>query len=127
MSGLGQILMAKGCDIIAVGGATSVRRAAALMHRHRVGCVVVEDRHDPVGVFSERDLVRVIASGRDPDATAVSEVMSAPPKTCRVTDDVEQCARRMSDEKVRHLIVLDDDEPIGMVSMRDLLEARLAP
>jgi CBS domain-containing protein len=119
------ILLSKGSDLIGASPAITVRQAARMMSEASVGCVVVQEDHRPVGIFTERDLVcRVLADGRDPDTTALSEVMSSPVQSCHPDDDVLNCGERMHSEGLRHLIVLDGDEPVGMVSIRDLLAAR---
>ncbi|MHC4717200.1 MAG: CBS domain-containing protein [Planctomycetota bacterium] len=127
MSTVEQILLAKGSDVITALPDTSVRDAVARMAEANVGCVIVERDGRAVGIFTERDLLkRVVAAGRDPDTITLEDVMSAPVTRCQPDDNVRTCAEMMTAAEIRHLAVVEGDEPIGLVSMRDLLAAQLA-
>ena len=89
-----------------------------------VGCLLVEEAGCILGILTERDvLCRVVAARRDPDDTPLSEIMSAPVRTCEPSDDLRGCAKRMALEHIRHLAVLDGGEPVGLISLRDVLAA----
>ena len=94
--------------------------AAARMDVHRVGSVVVVDGGQPVGILTERDLVRLAAAGADTNAK-VSEWMTPDPYT--ITSDVEvtEAWKTLSDRGYRHIPVVDEGELVGVVSMRDLV------
>jgi CBS domain-containing protein len=126
MTTVENILIEKGPDVIATQATTTVKDAACKMAQARVGSIVVEEYPKILGIFTERDLlVRVVAEGRDPAATPVSQVMSSPVATCAPEADIHQAARTMTDQHIRHLVVVDKEEIVGLVSVRDVLECIL--
>jgi len=113
-------------DTVTVDTTTTVTAAARLMSERHIGAVPVLDGDRVVGIFSERDaLTRVIGGGLDPATTTISQVMSSPLIVADIGDTYEACLNRMTDEHVRHLIVLDGERMAGVVSMRDLMEVDL--
>ena len=113
-------------DTVTVDTTTTVTAAARLMSERHIGAVPVLDGDRVVGIFSERDaLTRVIGGGLDPATTSISQVMSSPLIVADIGDTYEACLNRMTDEHVRHLIVLDGERMAGVVSMRDLMEVDL--
>jgi CBS domain-containing protein len=113
-------------DTVTVDTTTTVTAAARLMSERHIGAVPVLDGDRVVGIFSERDaLTRVIGGGLDPATTTISQVMSSPLIVADIGDTYEACLNRMTDEHVRHLIVLDGERMAGVVSMRDLMEIDL--
>ena len=86
---------------------------------------VVEGSH-LVGLVTERDIVRAVASGNDPDTTTVSVVMSSEPDVFSPENDVWEAAEWLAEAGYRHLPVLEDGRLLGIVSVRDLLVAILA-
>jgi len=113
-------------DTVTVDTTTTVTAAARLMSDRHIGAVPVLDGDRVVGIFSERDaLTRVIGGGLDPATTTISQVMSSPLIVADIGDTYEACLNRMTDEHVRHLIVLDGERMAGVVSMRDLMEVDL--
>jgi len=119
------ILMAKGSEVIVSAHTETVLDAARLMAEAHVGSLVIRQNHQVAGVFTEQDLLRrVVAAGKDPSATPLAQVMSSPVLTCRLTDDLADCARRMSERKIRHLVVVEQDALVGVISLRDILLVR---
>lgn len=113
-------------ETVVVDRATTVAAAARVMAGRQIGAVPVVEGDRVVGVFSERDaLTRVLAADLDPDATAVSTVMSSPLVVADIDESCESCLNRMTQGHVRHLIVLDRDHMAGIVSMRDLMAVDL--
>lgn len=109
-------------DLIGTEPSTTLREAALLLHNADVGALVVRDRHGLVGVVTERDLVRGLANGRDPDQATVGSSMSVPPITARPEDRVLEVALLLLDRGIRHLPLVDaDGREWGMLSLRDLL------
>jgi CBS domain-containing protein len=116
------ILMAKGSEVIVSAPTETVLDAARLMAEARVGSVVIRQNDQVAGLFTEQDLLRrVVAAGKGPAATRLAEVMSSPVLTCRLTDDLETCARRMSERNIRHLVVVEQNALVGVISLRDIL------
>jgi CBS domain-containing protein len=95
------------------------------MRERRIGGVMVVERGALLGIVTERDMVtRLLAEGRDPAATRLSEIMTANPETLRPDDTALSALDKMQAGRYRHLPVLDADDRIcGMVSIRDLFEA----
>ncbi len=93
-----------------------------LMNQYHIGFLVVIDGERPVGVFSERDILRRIVVARlDPGKTLVSEVMSSEMLVCKPTTSVEEARSVMKNRRIRHLPVVDDNERlVGLVSIGDV-------
>ena len=84
------------------------------------GAVLIGDDR-PVGIVSERDVVRVVAAGNDPAAIRAFDVASTKLVWCNADDTVDEVAVRMMDHYVRHVLVERDGDLAGIVSARDLL------
>ena len=108
-------------DVETVGPEQTAREAASFMLRADAGSIPVIDGEKLVGMITDRDIaVRGVAEGRGPD-TPVSELMSDGIICARADEDVDSVVRRMSDEQVRRLPVLDaEDRLVGIVSLGDL-------
>jgi CBS domain-containing protein len=98
------------------------------MIRRHVGAAVVNDEEVPGhGIITERDVMRVVGEGRDPATTAVREVMSFEARTASVAWELGDAAAEMVRNGFRHLIVVDERGDVaGMVSMRDIVRARIS-
>ena len=102
---------------------TSVRDVAKLMARKGVGAVLVVDEKRLVGIFTERDAVfRVIAKGLDPQTTLLAEVMTASPQTADPNEPFGRALLMMHENGFRHVPVVENGEPIGIVSARYALD-----
>lgn len=86
-----------------------------------VGALVVVDGDDVVGIVSERDVVRAVAAGLDPGSTQAADLASRGLVRCDATATVGEVAAEMMEEYVRHVLVEDDGNLVGVVSARDLL------
>ena len=98
-------------------------QAAVQLASNEIGALLVYDSKGPVGIFSERDLVQAIADGVDLTQTRVRDYMTVSPVRIESESSLEEAVGRMSDLGVRHLVVVEDSEIIGMVSARDILRA----
>jgi CBS domain-containing protein len=108
--------------IYTVNADDSVMQAVHMMVDKNLGAVAVLRDGELVGVFSERDLMkRVVAAGRGPGSTQVSEVMTARPRTVSPHETFETCMFIMREHGFRHLPVVEDGKLYGLVSLRDLL------
>ena len=93
------------------------------MMDHNVGALPVLRNGELAGIFSERDIMnRVVAAGRTPGTTEVSEVMTANPRAVAAEESIEECLFIMREFGFRHLPIVDSGNLVGMVSLRDLLE-----
>jgi CBS domain-containing protein len=100
----------------------TVTAGSRLMKEKRVGAILVVDNGRLAGIFTERDAVfRVIAEGRSPDTTRLAEVMTANPRTMAPDRPFGHALHLMYEGGFRHVPVVDDGRPIGMVSARDAL------
>jgi len=104
----------------------SVAQAARLMKEKRIGALLVLDGARLAGIFTERDaLFRVIAEGRDPEKTRLAEVMTANPRTITADRPFGHALHLMHEGGFRHVPVVDQDRPVGVVSARDALGPEL--
>ena len=100
----------------------TVAAAARLMREHRIGAILVIHEGRLAGIFTERDaLFRVIAEGRDPVKTRVAEVMTANPRTIAPDRPFGHALHLMYEGGFRHVPVVDNGKPLGVVSTRDAL------
>ncbi len=106
----------------------TIAEASERMGERKVGSVVVVDGARPVGIMTERDLVRFASSGADASATKVSEWMTADPWSVAPDEEVESAFQSLGEKGYRHIPVVDGDALVGIVSMRDLMKiARIQP
>jgi len=111
----------KGQRVYSVNPEHTVVEAARLMTEHNIGAVPVMRDATLVGILSERDvLTRVVAAGRSPGITRVSEVMTANPRTVPPSESIENCIFMMREFGFRHLPVCDGAKVMGLVSVRDI-------
>jgi len=111
---------------VAAPPSTTVRQAAELMAREHVGAVVVVEDDHLVGIFSERDAVfRVVARGLEPAATSLAEVMTPAPATIEPDRSFGHAMAVMQQHHCRHLPVVENGRPIGIVSARNALDPEL--
>lgn len=116
----------EGQELLTAPSAMTVAEAARLMKQRNVGAMMVVDDGKLVGVFTERDgLFRVLAAGLDGDTTPLSKVMTANPKTISPDRPFTHALGFMHESRFRHLPVVENGHPIGMISVRDALGPEL--
>ncbi len=121
------LLDRKGRHIISVKPEDSVLDAIRLMAEKGIGSLVVMKDQELLGIMSERDYARkVIIKGRSSESTAVSEIMTVNVFTTSSSETVNDCMSVMTEKKIRHLPVVEDNAVIGMISIGDLVEAIIA-
>jgi CBS domain-containing protein len=98
----------------------SLRSAAERMWRQQTGSLLVADNGNLIGIITERDLLRVIALGADPDKTSVDDAMTVEVFTVPPDMPLQDAAREMATRWIRHLPVVADGALLGVVSMRDV-------
>lgn len=117
-----QILEIKGHDIYSVEPDSIVFDAVRKMAELGVGALLVMENTQPVGMMSERDYARkVILEGRRSRETRVSEIMSAPLVTIDRHAKAREGLALMTEKRIRHLPVMDDNQLLGVVSIGDLV------
>ena len=108
--------------VYSIDADSTVLEAARFMMEHRIGALPVLRNGEIVGIFSERDVMnRVVALGRMPGTTKISEVMTANPKSVSVDETVDNCLFLMREFGFRHLPITDGKQLKGLVSLRDIL------
>lgn len=111
-------------EVVTASPDETVADAARRMASAGIGAVVVVKGGRLAGVLSERDvLTRVVGEGRDPSSTPVGEVATRDVATVGPKASLRECAEALRKHKVRHLPVVDGEQPVGMVSARDFFEA----
>lgn len=105
---------------------TTVRQAAELMATGQVGAVVVVEDDHLIGIFSERDAVfRVVARGLEPTTTPLAQVMTPAPVSIEPDRSFGHAMALMQEHRCRHLPVVENGRPIGIVSARNALDPEL--
>ncbi|MBK5926667.1 CBS domain-containing protein [Rhodobaculum claviforme] len=124
-----QILRNKrtGDTVTTVTPGSTVADAARLLSKNRIGALVVtEDDITPAGILSERDIVREIGRrGTDCLEDHVSAMMTREVVTCGVEDLADMVLARMTERRIRHMPVMRDGRMIGLISIGDVVKARL--
>jgi CBS domain-containing protein len=106
-----------------IGREATLEQAADALIRLGVGSLAVVDGRSLAGIITERDVVRAVSEDADPATEVVGDWMSEAPDTIDPSVDVEEAAAWLLEVGYRHLPVMENDELIGIVSMRDLLWA----
>lgn len=118
------LLESKGRTIWSIEPEDPVLRAIQIMAEQRIGALPVINGQELVGIVSERDYARkVILMGRSSVDTAVWEIMSSPVTTVTVDDAVHHCMELVTEQRIRHLPVMEQGQVIGIVSIGDLVKA----
>jgi signal-transduction protein with cAMP-binding, CBS, and nucleotidyltransferase domain len=103
----------------------SVANAAKVMTERYIGSVVVTTNSDVQGIFTERDLMRVVAQQLDPAIVKLADVMRTDLAKVDMDDSVDHCLQVMKARRCRHLLVFDGVALIGIISLRDLVSLML--
>jgi signal-transduction protein with cAMP-binding, CBS, and nucleotidyltransferase domain len=124
MTTVGSLLDAKGRDLWSIAPDASVYEAIELMAAKNIGVLLVLEEQTLVGVVSERDYARkIILQGRSSKDTQVKEIMTEKVFCVERTHTLEQCMALMTERRVRHLPVLQDNRPIGVISVGDVIKS----
>lgn len=124
------ILAQKGTDVVSIPTDLPLSQAIAMLAQHRIGAVPVVGNDGAVrGIFSERDMVRLLADAGDAASallsTPVGSVMTAEPLTATRDDSVLAALSLMTHRRIRHLPVVEDSRLVGIVSIGDLVKHRI--
>ncbi len=104
-----------------VGAQTTVEAAATLMNKHDIGCLLVIKRGKPVGIVTERDMLkRVLLKSKDPKKTKVSKIMSKPLVVGEPQTDIRDAVRLMIEGKIKRLPIVEDGQVLGLVTLTDI-------
>jgi CBS domain-containing protein len=120
------VLRGKGSSVATVEPTASVSELVALLAQHNVGALPVVDAERLVGIVSERDVVRRLhLGGAGLLQLRVADIMSASVTTCEPGDKIEDLARIMTERRFRHMPVVENGSLVGIVSIGDLVKARI--
>lgn len=111
--------------VVTVGPMQTLREAARLMAKHRVGSAVVQDAEQLAGILTERDVLKAVAAGTAPEDVTVQELMTSDVVTVGPDWDLIEAAGEMARRRIRHLVVYDGGQLLGVLSVRDVLPALL--
>jgi CBS domain-containing protein len=126
MSTIHDVLDRKGRAVLTIRSNASVREAIGIMSEANVGALIIQDGDQPDGIFTERDYLRKIAlKGRSSSNTPLRDVMSSPLITVSTTDSSEVAMETMTECRCRHLVVTENDEMVGVISLGDLVKHML--
>jgi len=125
MKTVAQLLRAKGHEVLSVSPETTVFAALQLMAEKDVGALIVLEGGRVVGIFSERDYARKVSlKGRSAKETPIREIMSPRVLYVRPEQTIEECMALMTNKRVRHLPVLEEEERlVGVISIGDVVKA----
>ena len=121
------ILKSKGGKIESVAPATSILDVSKILQQKRIGAVLVMDGQEIKGVLSERDIVRGICTyGADVLTRPAGDLMTRQVVTCEMDDTVHALMELMTNNRIRHLPVLDQGRLSGIISIGDVVKNRIA-
>ena len=127
MKTLRQILEEKGTDVFSVSPDDTVLDAIKAMADHDIGALVVLDREMLVGIVTERHYARrVFLKGKSSPKTQVKDIMTTPVVCADPSQSTDQGLALMTEKKIRHLPVINENQVIGIVSIGDLVKSKIS-
>jgi CBS domain-containing protein len=123
MSRVSEILRGKGTDVLKIHASATVFDAIKKIVDKNVGSILVTEGDEVVGIMTERDYLRKIAVlGRTSHETLVSEIMTSPLVYVTPETTIEESMAIMTDRRIRHLPVVEDEDVVGIISIGDLVK-----
>jgi len=114
-------------EVISIAPHRPVFDALVVLAEYKIGALVVLEGEKLVGIFSERDYAReVVLKGRSSKTTPISDVMTHKVLSAKPGDSVEDAMSLMSEKRIRHLPVVENDKVVGMLSIGDLVKETIA-
>jgi CBS domain-containing protein len=127
MKTLGQFLEENNRPVYSVGLDATVREALEVMAKHNIGALLVLNDHSLAGIFSERDYARKVAlQGKSSSGAKVSEIMTSKVITINTKHTIDQCMQIMTDNHIRHLPIVNDQNLMGLISIGDVVLEMIA-
>jgi len=110
--------------VVTIEPSATIRQAAELMNLHEIGCVLVVDHEKPVGILTERDMLkRIICESRSPNTTKVISMMTKPLVTASPDMHAGDAAKLMFERNIKKLPVVENGRLVGLVTLTDLLRS----
>ena len=127
MKTVAQLLQGSKQQLVVVAPSDTVRHALTEMARMNVGALLVMEGEMLRGIFSERDYARKgILQGKHSADTMVSEIMSSKVISVRSQQTIDECMQIMTDKRIRHLPVVDDERVVGIISIGDVVKESIS-
>jgi CBS domain-containing protein len=122
MKTISQFLEQSKRPVYSVEPSATVREALEIMAQQNIGALLVLDDHSLVGIFSERDYARkVVLKGKSSNDAKVSEIMTSKVITINTKHTIDQCMQIMTDNHIRHLPIVNDQDVMGLISIGDVV------
>lgn len=123
MNTVSQLLKNKGSKVWSISPQAPIYEALELMAEKKIGALPVIENNQLVGIFSERDYARkVILKGRSSKVTLIGELMTSKLYCVSLNDTVDTCMALMTNKRIRHLPVLENDQLLGIVTIGDVVK-----
>jgi CBS domain-containing protein len=127
MKTISQFLDQSNRPVYSVGPNATVREALEVMAQQNIGALLVLDDDSLAGIFSERDYARkVVLKGKSSSEAKVSEIMTSKVITINTKHTIDQCMQIMTDNHIRHLPILNDQDVMGLISIDDVVREIMA-
>jgi len=121
---IASLLASKGGNVITVGPQESIRSALGLLAQHNIGALVVVEGRGPVGIVSERDIVRALARTESILVQPIAAIMTREVIIGTPQDDLIAVGNTMTERRIRHLPVVEGGRLVGIVSIGDVVKAQ---
>ena len=109
-------------NIASLDSSSMIKDAAKLMDNRNIGCIIITKQNSPIGILTERDFVRRIASKEKPLTSPIEEVMSTPLISIGPDETVWEAAESMKVNNIHKLPVIEDNKIMGIITTSDLVE-----
>jgi len=111
-------------NIVTIGARASVKKAVELMNKHEIGCLIVVNKEKPVGIVTERDMLkRVLLQHKDPRKTRVSSIMSKPLMVGKPQTDLREAVALMVERRIKKLPVIKNTKLLGLLTLTDIIRS----
>jgi len=111
-------------NVMTIESSAPAKKAAELMDKHDIGCLIVVNEGKPVGIVTERDMLkRVLLQFRDPRITRVDDVMSTPLIASNPETELSEAMRLMNERRIKKLPIVKDDHLVGLLTITDVVRS----
>ncbi len=121
---IASLLASKGGNVITVGPQESIRAALGLLAQHNIGALVVIEGRGPIGIVSERDIVRALARTEAVLVEPIASIMTREAIIGTPQDDLIAVGNTMTERRIRHLPIVDGGRLVGIISIGDIVKAQ---